>query len=129
MDVTEAECSMILVHLLTAIFGHHIWKISIPFFSFNLELRILLIASSMAFALWTIARNLKIIGGGATLLDNLVSIPRRQGIRILYPAVPIVMFVALILSATNNLFLQSPSFFLPHLWLRLLETNLEITDF
>lgn len=114
VDVTEAECAMIAVHLLTAVFGHRMWYFRLEWpLLLGMELRILVILLSMVAALLTIARNVKIIGGGSTPLDHIANIPRRRGINILYPFVPFALFLILIQLAAHgtNLLLNSPIVF------------------
>jgi len=95
IDVTEVQCAVMLIHLLTGMFGHEMWHYKVNWI--GLDIRHIIVAISAVASVIAILRNLKIIAGGKTPIDDITRIPRRQGLRIIYPALPITLWSLLFL--------------------------------
>ncbi|XP_037277095.2 choline/ethanolaminephosphotransferase 1-like [Rhipicephalus microplus] len=81
IDVSECQCSMMAVHLLTAIYGQKLWTQNV---FYGIQLREILMFTSFCCLVVAIFGNVRIVLGGKTPLDGLVKIPRRTE-RTLYP--------------------------------------------
>lgn len=88
VDVSECQVAMMVVHLLTALYGQDLWKTSVIF-----ELRELLMVAAFCAMTFAILGNVRIVLGGKTPLDHYVKMPRRKE-RVLHPLVPLAGLAA-----------------------------------
>lgn len=102
IDVTEAQLSICLMHLITAISGDYLWSLNIPLF--NLPLRFVPVVAGCAGSVKSIIENIRIISGGgkgkhgSTIADS----------SIVFPGFPLLLFLFLAFSIAN----KSPDVFL-----------------
>lgn len=111
IDVSEAQWAMVLIHLATAIWGQRLWRTQV--YGSGLELgHILALVTIMAMFL-AIIRNLSIILGKKTPLDELGVDIKRRSSNIWEPVVPIAILTAFaVISYGIGYFHVSPALFI-----------------
>ncbi|XP_035230368.1 cholinephosphotransferase 1-like [Stegodyphus dumicola] len=109
VDVSEAQFTVILIHLLTAVFGQHIWRTEVLF---GLELRMIVGMCTVLSLCGTIIANMGYILGNKTPLDDFIQIPRKKTPQIWNPLIPVSMLTFFAAQAYNaGLFDPNPSLF------------------
>ncbi|GBM21201.1 Choline/ethanolaminephosphotransferase 1 [Araneus ventricosus] len=109
VDVSEIQFSVMLIHLLTAYYGQQFWRSTI----FGLELRLIIGFVSLLSMCGTIITNIGYVLGNKTSLDEYVKVPRKMGIQIWNPVVPVSILTLFAVKAyISGLFHSSPSIFI-----------------
>ena len=110
IDVSEGQWCMVIAHLATAYFGQRFWRT--PVFSTGLEFGHVMAIATLLSLLSAILRNMAIILGKKTPLDECgVEIKRRTG-NVWKPAIPIAILTAsAITSYSIGYFHVSPALF------------------
>lgn len=86
-DVTEAQFSVIMIHLISAIFGPDIWATKLPLF--NMELRLLPVSAALSVSLIMCYTDVAVIlSGGVGKNGSTVA-----GTSVLSPSIPIALVV------------------------------------
>ena len=111
IDVSEAQWAMIAMHLVTAICGQRLWRT--PVFDTGLEVNQLIGMAAIFSSLIVIYRNILIIMGQKTPLDELGIEIKRRTSYLWKPAFPIAILTAsAIVSYSIGYFHVSPSLFI-----------------
>lgn len=109
MDVSEAQCAVIMIHLLTTVFGPSMWRTELLF---GIELRMVIGFCCLSSLCMTILSNIGYILGNKTPLDDIVKIPRKMTPQIWNPVFPLVALTVLALLAySDGLFDPTPCIF------------------
>ncbi|KAI2806737.1 hypothetical protein BLOT_008695 [Blomia tropicalis] len=104
IDVTEAQWSMIVIHLVSAIWGQSIWSTPIVFlFGHQWILSEVLSLMTLATLLNAIISNASfVLLNVKTPLDRLgVNIPRKKGLITILPAIPVILLTLIMMIAYN----------------------------
>lgn len=131
-DVSEVQFTVIFIHLLTAFYGQQIWRSLI----FGIELRMILGFVSLLSMIGTILCNIGYVLGNKTSIDEYVKVPRKTGIQVWNPVVPVSILTMFAIKAFNSgLFQPNPSIFIiafglayAKLTLRLVIANVTYAD-
>ncbi|KAG8187356.1 hypothetical protein JTE90_016906 [Oedothorax gibbosus] len=109
VDVSEAQFSVIFIHLITAFYGQQIWRAEL---FFNVELRMIVGTLTLLSLCANIISNLGYVLGNKTPLDNYVKIPRKMSLQIWNPLVPVTILTIFTLKAySSGLFYANPCLF------------------
>lgn len=109
IDVSEAQFSVILIHLLTANYGLSFWRTEVLF---GIELRMIIGSCVLISLCGTILANIGYVLGKQTPLDNIVHIPRKMTPQMWNPIVPITVLTFFAVQAyRDGLFDPSPCIF------------------
>ena len=104
IDVTEAQWSMIVIHLVSAIWGQSIWSTPIVFlFGHQWILSEVLSLMTLATLSNAIISNASfVLLNVKTPLDRLgVNIPRKKGLITILPAIPVILLTLIMVIAYN----------------------------
>ncbi|XP_076325949.1 cholinephosphotransferase 1-like isoform X2 [Tachypleus tridentatus] len=111
IDVSEAQITMMVIHLLTALFGQSFWHIKVG--KLDLEICQVLVILSILLLCLIILSNVAIVLGRKTELDEFVVLPRKLGVEIWYPLVPVLTLTLLAVKGFSaGLFDAGPSIFI-----------------